>query len=152
MGNNIEYNEVLEACFREMKNEFENLKLSVAEIFRSFEESVNRLVGTATRNISGRGRVSVGNAQGSARSNAKSHHTKQNVRAGTNHMKHHHHTSRTRKPHRPERKKKTTRTGKKKKRQGKKFVAEVLVHWQELSPMEATWKDAPAFLRTLRTR
>ncbi|CAL9226384.1 unnamed protein product [Arabidopsis halleri] len=72
----------------------------------------------------------------------------------------HHHTSPKR--HRYGRKRKTTRTWKKmkkvsraekrKKRRGKKPISEVLVHWQGLSRTEATWKDAQAFLRTLRTR
>ncbi|CAL9242235.1 unnamed protein product [Arabidopsis halleri] len=81
-------------------------------------------------------------------------------RARTLPIRRHHHTSPKR--HRYGRKRKTTRTGKKrkkvskaekrKKQRGKKPITEVLVQWKGLSPTKATWKDAQAFLRTLRTR
>lgn len=74
----MEYNKDLEAYLREVTNEFQNLKLGMAET--SFEESVHRLIETAIGNISSGGRARGGNyAQGSARFYATSHHTDQNM-------------------------------------------------------------------------
>ncbi|KAH0855058.1 hypothetical protein HID58_020538 [Brassica napus] len=153
---------------RQMHDEFQKMKVSMTESFRSLEATVNHMVeivrmmksgdGTASRSsqtVSSYPILSIGQSKTSP---------PKRRRARSTRISHQHHAFWSKRRHIPKRKrkkispkkkrKKKLQTKRRKQQQEIKSTSQAFawIYRQGLSPTEATWKDKQAFIRTLTTR